>query len=423
MATKKSKNETRDAYDVFLSAANLGVEAHVGTLRRDTLRTELPATFEYDPDWLTSGNCFMLDPRLELWVGEQHPEVDMPAFGVFMDSAPDRWGRVLLERREAALADHEGRKMKQLQEVDFLLGVHDFTRMGALRFRKGPDEPFLDNHPHAAPPVTSLGELAYISRRIEEPGVENLPEYEQWLAMLIAPGTSLGGARPKANFTESDGSLWFAKFPAHDDRYDVGAWEFVAHVLAAKAGIWVPPSRIEKLGDRYRTFCVKRFDRTDASRLMFTSAMTLLEKKDGEPGGSYLELVEFIEDQGAQNHINSDLEQLFRRVVFNVLVGNRDDHLRNHGFIRDVTGWRLSPAYDMNPNPNKTSHALTLDGYIAEPNLKAAVSCADMYRLTAARANELVEEIHGVIKEWRDEAKRQDLSRLEIQRMETVIQG
>lgn len=423
MATKKSKNDTREAYDVFLSAANLGIEARVGILRRDTLRTELPATFEYDPDWLKSGNGFMLDPRLELWAGEQHPEVDMPAFGVFMDSAPDRWGRVLLERREAALAHHEGRRMKQLQEVDFLLGVHDLTRMGALRFRQGPDGPFLDNHPHAAPPVTSLRELAHISRRIEEPGVEQLPEYEKWLAMLIAPGTSLGGARPKANFTENDGSLWFAKFPAHDDRYDIGAWEYVVHLLAAKAGIWVPPSRLEKLGERHRTFCVKRFDRANDSRLMFTSAMTLLERRDGEPGGSYLDLAEFIEDQGAQNHINADLEQLFRRVVFNVLVGNRDDHSRNHGFIRDVTGWRLSPAYDMNPNPNKTTHALTLDGHIAEPSLKAAVDCADMYRLTAARAKEVVDEIHRVLKAWRDEAQRQDLSRLEIQRMETVIQA
>lgn len=423
MATKKSKNDTREAYDVFLSAAHLGIEARVGCLRRDTLRTELAATFEYDPDWLKTGNCFMLDPRLELWAGEQHPEVDMPTFGVFMDSAPDRWGRVLLERREAALADREGRKMKQLQEVDFLLGVHDLTRMGALRFRKSPDGPFLDNHPQAAPPVTSLAELAHISRRIEEPGVENLPEYEKWLAMLIAPGTSLGGARPKANFTESDGSLWFAKFPAHDDRYDVGAWEFVTHVLADKADIRVPPSRLAKLGERYHTFCVKRFDRTDSSRVMFASAMTLLERKDGEPGGSYLDLVEFIEDQGAQNHIDSDLEQLFRRVVFNVLVGNRDDHLRNHGFIRAATGWRLSPAYDMNPNPNKASHALTLDGNIAEPSVKAAVTCADMYRLTSARANQLVNEIQGVIKEWRNEAKRHDLSRLEMQRMETVFQA
>lgn len=346
MASKTPNSDTREAYEVYLWAADLEIEARVGTMYRDTSRLDLPASFAYDDDWIKSGHAFMLDPRLELWAGEQHPEVDMPAFGVFMDSAPDRWGRVLLERREAAMAEREGRKMRHLHEVDFLLGVHDLTRMGALRFKKMGGDAFLDNHPHAAPPVTSLGELAHISRRIEEPGIERLPEYEKWLAMLIAPGSSLGGARPKANFTDHDGQLWFAKFPASDDRYDVGAWEYVTHVLAARAGIVVPDARIEKLSDRHSTFCVKRFDRAGGSRRMFASAMTLLERRDGQPGGSYLDLVEFIEDQGAQNCVAADLEQLFRRVVFNVLIGNRDDHLRNHGFIREATGWRLSPAYD-----------------------------------------------------------------------------
>lgn len=423
MATKKSINATRDAYDVYLWAANLGAEARVGTIYRDNLRLELPASFAYDRDWINGANSFMLDPRLELWAGEQHPEVDMPAFGVFMDSAPDRWGRVLLERREAAMAEREGRKMRRLHEVDFLLGVHDLTRMGALRFRRGADGPFLDNHPYAAPPVTNLAELAHISRRIEEPGVEKLPEYEQWLAMLIAPGSSLGGARPKANFTDNDGLLWFAKFPASDDRHDVGTWEFVTHCLAARAGIVVPEARIESLGDRYHTFCVKRFDRSGESRKMFASAMTLLERRDGQPGGSYLDLVEFIENQGARHHVDADLEQLFRRVVFNVLIGNRDDHMRNHGFIRETTGWRLSPAYDMNPSLSKASHVLTLDGYNAQPSLPTAVSCADMYRLSAVRAKAVVDEVRGVLAGWRDEAQLQGLSRFEILRMESVIQA
>lgn len=423
MATRKQINETRDTFDVYLSAADLGGEAHVGAMYRDTLRLDLPASFAYKREWVESGNGFMLDPRLELWTGEQYPEVDMPAFGVFMDSAPDRWGRVLLERREAAMAEREGRKMRQLHEVDFLLGVHDLTRMGALRFRKGTDGPFLDNHPYAAPPATSLGELAHISRRIEEPGVEKLPEYEKWLAMLIAPGSSLGGARPKANFVDNDGQLWFAKFPASDDRHDVAAWEFVTHTLAARARIVVPTARIALLGERYSTFCVKRFDRSGDSRRMFASAMTLLERRDGQPGGSYLDLVGFIETQGARNYIDADLEQLFRRVVFNVLIGNRDDHMRNHGFIREATGWRLSPAYDMNPSPDKATHALTLDGHNAQPSLPAAVSCADMYRLSAMQAKSIVEEVQSVLAGWRDEAQLHGLSRLEIQRMESVIQA
>lgn len=363
----------------------------------------------------------MLDPRLDLWPGEQHPPRGAAAFGILLDSAPDRWGRVLLERREAAVADREHRKVRSLQELDFLLGVHDETRAGALRFRGGDKGPFLDDSSElAAPPVTSLAELAHISERLESPGAEKLKSYEKWLAMLIAPGSSLGGARPKANFTDADGGLWIAKFPSRDDRYDLGAWEFLVHGLARAAGIEVPSSRLEKLSQRYRTFCVARFDRARGRRRMFASAMTLLERADGE-GGSYLELAGFLSDQGAQGHIEEDLAQLFRRVVFNVLVGNRDDHLRNHGFIRAPTGWRLSPAFDMNPTPNKVEHALTLDGRAAMPSLDAVLATADLYRLNRRAAAAVVSKVHAVIRQWRRRARELGLSRPEIQRMEDVF--
>lgn len=412
----------RTAYEVHLDASDLGLCQRVGTLYRHDTRTDFPTSFEYEKSWLKSGQVFMLDPRLELWTGEQHPPSNASSFGIFMDSAPDRWGRVLMERREAAAAEREGRRMRLLQETDFLLGVFDHTRMGGLRFRLA-DGPFLDASPYAAPPASDLKELAYISRRVEEPGIEKLPQYERWLAMLVAPGSSLGGARPKANFTGDDKRLWIAKFPAHDDRYDVGGWEYAVHTLATKAGIVTPESRLEKLTERYGTFCATRFDRVGDKRRMYASAMTLLERQDGETGASYLDLAEFISDNGARNHIAEDLAQLFRRMLFNVLVGNRDDHLRNHGFIREPSGWRLSPAFDMNPSLAKAEHALTLDGTSATPSLANAMSTAELYRLTASQANTVLSEVRSALTQWRDEGDRIGLPSIEIKRMEAVIQA
>ena len=411
----------RLAYEVHLDAPELGVRQRVGVLYRHVLRTDIPASFEYDKDWLKHDQAFALDPRLELWRGEQHPPADIPAFGVFMDSAPDRWGRVLMERREAAAAARDVRKMRTFHEMDFLLGVYDRTRMGGLRFCE-PGGPFLDSSDNAAPPVTDLKELAYISQRIEEPGVEKLPEYERWLALLIAPGTSLGGARPKANFTD-DQKLWIAKFPAKDDRYDVGGWEYLMHVLARKAGIVAPEARLEHLSDRYGTFCSARFDRIADGRRMYASAMTLLERQDGEAGASYLDLAEFISDHGAKGHIDEDLAQLFRRLLFNILVGNRDDHLRNHGFIREPSGWRLSPAFDINPNTAKQTHALAIDSKNTEPDIRVAMDQAGLYRLDQKAAQSMLDEVRNAIADWRTEARKLQLPAVEVQRMESVIQA
>lgn len=420
--------QQRKTWEVFLDAAELQPMTRVGWLHQQVARTATPASFEYDQAWLRGSDPFRLDPRLELWRGAQHPAADAPAFGIFMDSAPDRWGRVLMERREAAAAEREGRPMRTLREVDFLLGVHDEARMGALRFRADEQSPFVDHQQSAAPPVTSLAELAQISRRVEEPGAEKLPEYEQWLAMLVAPGSSLGGARPKANFRETNHSLWLAKFPAKDDRYDIGAWEYVARQLAAHAGVTMPAARLEALGGDYRTYCSYRFDRTAAvasvaSRRMYASAMTLLGKRDGEEGASYLDLAQFIMDEGAGKHVAQDLEQLFRRLVFNVLIGNRDDHLRNHGFIKEPSGWRLSPAFDINPSPVKAEHALTLDGVRAVPEVGRALGTAELYRLTAGQASCIEKEVREALSQWRTVADSVGLGRPEVQRMEAVIQA
>lgn len=417
----------RKPWEVHLDAQELHPLCRVGWLHQPLARTDAPASFAYDPAWLKNADPFSLDPRLELYRGEQHPSADSPAFGIFLDSAPDRWGRVLMERREAAAAEREERPMRTLREIDFLLGVHDEARMGALRFRSDETSPFVEHHAAAAPPVTSLRELAHISRRVEEPGVEKLPEYEQWLALLVAPGSSLGGARPKANFREQDRSLWLAKFPAKDDRYDIGAWEFVTQLLAQRAGVHMPAARLETLDGPFRTYCALRFDRTlhDGleSRRMYASAMTLLERRDGQAGGSYLDLAQFIMDNGARGHVDTDLAQLFRRLVFNVLVGNRDDHLRNHGFIREPSGWRLSPAFDINPNPSKAEHALTLDGTSAAPELKRVTGTAELYRLSDAQSEQVVSEVRAALADWRLVAEQHGLGRPEVQRMENVIQA
>jgi serine/threonine-protein kinase HipA len=327
-----------------------------------------------------------------------------------------------MERREAVQAERERRRPSTLQELDFLLGVHDLTRLGALRFRSVLGGPFLDDSPDAVPPKTSVGELAAISRRLEEPGAEDLPSYEQWLAMLIAPGSSLGGSRPKASFLERDASLWIAKFPARDDRYDVGAWEFVVHTLAKRAKVAVPEARLERLTDRYGTFCVSRFDRVRSERRMFASASTLLERAEGDKTASYLDLAEFIADRGAAGHVDEDLAQLFRRVLFNVLVGNRDDHLRNHGFIREASGWRLAPAYDVNANPYRTEHSLSLDGRTTKPSLEVVLGTAAYYRVQDAQAEKLAKEIRATVAKWREVATGLHLPKAERATMESVFQ-
>jgi serine/threonine-protein kinase HipA len=272
-----------------------------------------------------------------------------------------------MRRREAQLARAEGREERRLLESDYLLGVHDGHRMGALRFRMG--ERFLDDNDQlASPPWTSLRELEHASLQLERDGAEDDPDYGHWLRMLIAPGGSLGGARPKACVRDERGRLWIAKFPSRLDEEDVGAWEHVVHVLAGRAGIVVPPAEVRRFGTRksgghgHHTFLSQRFDRTaEGERVHFASAMTLLDRKDGagaHDGASYLELADLLMRLGEDAPL--DLEQLWRRIVFSVCVSNTDDHLRNHGFLLGVTGWLLAPAYDINPDPHRAGLKLNI---------------------------------------------------------------
>lgn len=373
----------------------------VGTLAHDRGQVR----FHYDRNWLKDARAFALDPDLSLDEHPFFPKPELGNFGVFLDSSPDRWGQTLLKRREALQAKDDKRTPRTLYAWDFLIGVQDFTRQGALRFRLAGTEEFLGNEKIAAPPVTTLRELEAVAYQLSSRRIDDLDALRKWLAVLVAPGASLGGARPKANFTESDGSLWIGKFPARDDDRDVGAWEYVVHALATKARVDVPPAKLVRLNSDFHTFCIQRFDRVNGARRFYASAMTLLRKEHSE-GTSYLELAQFLRSKGDGAHAGADLEQLFRRVAFNVAVGNRDDHLRNHGFILGANGWRLAPAFDVNPNIDKAEHVLNIDDADSRPSLETVLTTARFYGLSADRAKQVVEEVTSAVDSWRDAARK-----------------
>ncbi|MGB6007657.1 type II toxin-antitoxin system HipA family toxin [Castellaniella sp.] len=397
-----------NALEVWLND-DLGPACLVGTLAHDRGQIR----FHYERDWLKDPRAFALDPDLSL---DEHPFFPKPEsgnFGIFLDSSPDRWGQTLMKRREALQAKDENRSPRTLYAWDFLIGVQDQTRQGALRFRLPGTETFLGDEKMAAPPMTTLRELEAVAYQLSNRRIDDLEALRKWLAVLVAPGASLGGARPKANFTEIDGSLWIAKFPARDDDRDIGAWEYVVHQLARKAGVDVPPAKLIKLNNDFHIFCVQRFDRAHGARRFYASAMTLLRKTQSE-GTSYLELAQFIRAQGDAAHADTDLAQLFRRVAFNVAVGNRDDHLRNHGFVLGETGWRLAPAFDVNSNIDKAEHVLNIDDVDNRPSLETVLSTAAFYGLSDDHARQAVEEVAAAVDGWRDAARRVGIAGADI---------
>ncbi len=387
----------------------------MGLLHATPLRGKEIFAFEYDEAWLESKSALVIDPALRLYAGEQHAPVDRSNFGVFLDSSPDRWGRVLLQRREAQLARHEKRRERNLLELDYLLGVYDGHRLGALRFRqKG--GPFLDDNIElASPPWTSLRELEQASLHLEREGAERDPKYGNWLRMLIAPGRSLGGARPKASVLDTKKRLWIAKFPSASDADNIGAWESVANTLARKSGIVVADAKCERFGKKHHTFLTRRFDRTDGgARIHFASAITMLERSDGE-GASYIDLASAITQRGA--HVPRDLEQLWRRIVFFVCISNVDDHLRNHGFLLEKKGWALAPAYDMNPVAYGDGLTLNISETDNTQSLALALDVAAHFRLKATTAKTIIADVTKVVCGWRGEAQKIGIARAEQDRM------
>ncbi len=400
----------------------------MGVLKIEQLRGSEIFSFEYDDEWLKTQQVQLLDPELGWYKGHQYLNSDKDNFGLFLDSSPDRWGQVLMKRREAILAKRENRLQKRLFSSDFLLGVYDGHRMGALRFKEDINGDFLNNNKAlATPPWTSLRDLEYASLQIEKEDVIDNPEYLKWLNMLIAPGTSLGGARPKASITDNDKKLWIAKFPSANDNFDTGAWEMLTYKLAIKSGINMSKSKLIKLTGKHHTFLTKRFDRTDdMQRIHFASAMTLLGRKDGDnyqQGVSYLDLVGFMMQYGDTEFLNSDLEELWRRIVFSISVNNTDDHLRNHGFILTNNGWRLSPAYDINPIPYGIGLSLNINENNNDLDLELAKEVAVYFRVNKQKANKIIENVKLAVSDWRNMANQLSISRLEQEQMELAFES
>lgn len=373
-------------------------------------------SFEYDKDWLKSGQKFLLDPDIQLYGGSQYSN-QKENFGIFLDSMPDTWGRTLMRRRAAQWAKESKEKAPTLYDIDFLLGVYDESRMGALRFKINPNGDFLDNNKTAStPPWASIRELqnaAYIF----ENDIDN-EEASSYLSVLIAPGSSLGGARPKANVLDADKNLWIAKFPSKTDTVDKAAWEFLTYQLAINAGIEMASSRIDRIAGNYNTFFTKRFDRENGERIHFASAMTMTGNSEDsirDNQASYLDIAEFISTYGA--NIEANLHQLWRRIIFNIAISNTDDHLRNHGFILTKEGWILSPAYDLNPSIDKDGLALNIDTHNNDLDFELAKNVGEYFRLNRQQMETIIQEVLESVRQWKILADKIGISRGEQELM------
>ncbi len=393
----------------------------IGTLYVDALRGAESYSFEYNSQWLKETNLtVLLDPELSLYTGRQYV-AKKTIFGIFADAAPDRWGRILMNKRERILAEKEARKPAKLYDSDYLLGVYDETRMGGIRLKLSPDGAFLSNDKEiAAPPWATLRTLEDASRNFEN---DDKGLAEKWLNQLIRPGSSLGGARPKATVVDTEGELWIAKFPSKYDENDTGAWEMVAHELAKMCGLNVPNARLEKFSAYGSTFLVKRFDRKGGKRIHFASAMTLLGKVDGASaadGSSYLDIASFIKSNTSIP--KQDLLELWKRIVFNMAISNTDDHLRNHAFILSKIGWQLSPLYDVNPVPYGDTLSLNVDDNDNSIDIALAIRAAERFGVKEIDAREIAEEMLKIVREnWLSLAQKYGLSRRQIEEMKPAF--
>lgn len=393
----------------------------IGVLTAQQAKGKKAFGFAYHKEWLDAFKPLVLDPDLSNYPGPQYPTNNKENFGVFQDAMPDTWGRTLMKRREAQLAREGNRPIRTLYELDFLLGVFDQSRMGALRFKTDRAGDFLDsNHTIPTPHWSHIRELQDAARIIEED--KDSEVVKKHIALLIAPGSSLGGARPKANILDDTRHPWIAKFPSASDTIDKAAWEYLAYQLAIDAGIQMAPSRIEKVAGKYHTFFTKRFDRTGGKRIHFASAMTMTGNSEDtvrEQPGSYLEIAEAIQNYGA--HIPADLAQLWRRMVFNIAVSNTDDHFRNHGFILTDQGWQLSPAYDINPSVDKEGLSLNIDMDDNSLDYELAKSVGVYFRLTKSQMDGILTEVMQSVKNWRSIAEKIGISRSEQEEMESAF--
>ena len=397
----------------------------IGELGYESLRGSDSYSFKFADSWIKKYNAIQLSYDLNNYPGIQYTQPNKDIFGCFADALPDRWGRTLLLRREQILAQEDNRPIKRLSSFDFLVGIDDFSRMGAFRFKETQDGEFINTtNSLRIPPLTDLRELIAASREIEKSeNANNLPE-KKWITQLVQPGSSLGGARPKANVVDTEKNVYVAKFPSLKDDYDAGLWEHFCHLLAKNAGINTADTKVLAVNEKHHTLLSKRFDRTaEGKRIHFASAMTLLGLNDGDnatTGHGYLDIVDFI--LSSCTDVDANLCELFRRVAFNICIGNTDDHFRNHGFLLTAKGWTLSPAYDMNPTLN-SHQSLLINSKTNVSDLSVLVNSCDEYMLTAQVAKNIINEVVDAIKDWRIIANKIGISKREISLFENVFEG
>lgn len=387
----------------------------VGELCHETLRGADSYSFRFADEWLTRHGEIFLGEDLNTYPGMQYTQPGREIFGCFSDALPDRWGRTLLTRREQLLAQEEGRAPRRLSSFDYLLGIDDFSRMGGLRFKERADGEYINTSPTLRiPPVADIRTLIHASQEIEQSEDDDLLPEKRWLTQLVHPGTSLGGARPKASVTDEEGALCVAKFPSRKDDYNVGLWEHFAHLLAREAGIHAAVTLPLKTDGRHHALLSRRFDRTqDGRRVHFASAMTLLGLTDGDnaqTGFGYIDIVDFILQHCTD--VERNLQELLRRVAFNICIGNSDDHFRNHGFLLTPKGWTLAPAYDLNPTTNR-HQSLLISSSTNEADLHALLQAHEEYMLTEDTARTVINEVVAAMKRWPALATRLGLAQRE----------
>ena len=396
----------------------------VGELGYESLRGSDSYSFKYDNDWLRQYGSLYLSADINNYPGQQYTQPDRDIFGCFNDALPDRWGRLLINRREQILATEEKRPVRKLSSFDYLIGIDDYSRMGGFRFKEKQDGEYINCEKSLRiPPLTDIRALVAASMEIEKSEELNqLPE-KKWLLQLVHPGTSLGGARPKAGVINDEGRLCVAKFPSRNDDYDVGLWEHLSHLLAKEAGVEAAETSVIETGKKYHALLSKRFDRTvEGRRKHFASAMTLLGLTDGcdaKSGNGYLDIVDFI----LQNccDVEQNLRQLYRRVAFNIAIGNSDDHFRNHGFLLTSRGWTLSPAYDMNPTMNEYQ-ALLINSTTNHADLQVLLDSSEEYMIGKDEAVHIIEEVKAGVKYWKSIATRLGIAKREMDVFEQVYQ-
>ena len=396
----------------------------IGELGYESLRGADSYSFTFNNEWLRLHSNLFLSDDLNNYPGQQYTQPGKDIFGCFSDALPDRWGRTLLLRREQLVAAEEKRPIRRLSSFDFLTGIDDFSRMGGFRFKEDLDGEFINvSESLKIPPLTDIRELIAASAEIEKCEENNMLPDRKWIAQLVQPGTSLGGARPKANVIDTDKTLYVAKFPSRKDDYDAGLWEHFSHLLATKAGINAATTKVLTTGEKYHTLLSQRFDRTqEGKRIHFASAMTLLGLSDGDnatTGHGYLDIVDFIIQSCTD--VERNLQELYRRVAFNICIGNSNDHFRNHGFLLTAKGWTLSPAYDMNPTLSEYQSLLvSLTSNKAE--LSILLDACEDYMLNRKTAEKIISEVIEVVKGWRELATRLGLSKREMEMFAGVFE-